>query len=110
MSLDFYLITDACPHCLRGDERVSFNMTHNVAPMWRLAGCYEALYEGEGKKASDVLPTLLVAADHMEAHAEQYLPLNPLNRWGSYDGAIGWLRHVIAACQENPDALIRVSR
>jgi hypothetical protein len=110
VSLDFDLVIDACPHCLRGDERIEFNMTHNVSPMWRIAGCYEALYESEGKKASDVLPALLVAADHMEANAEQHLLLNPPNRWGSYDGALSWLRKVITACQENPDALIRVSR
>ena len=85
-------------------------MTHNVAPMWHRAGCYDALYNSHGKRAREVLMLLVGAVDHMAAHPEEYEPLNPSNGWGSYRGALSWLREVTAACAGNPDALIQVSR
>lgn len=49
VSLDIWAEVDPCDQCGRGADTVfSFNYTHNVAPMWRLAGCYAALYESAG--------------------------------------------------------------
>ena len=90
-------------------ERVfSSNYTHNVTPMWREAGVYEALYESAGKLACEIIPALERGVADMEARPSVYEAMNPENGWGSYDRALPWLRAVLAACRENPGATIRV--
>ena len=111
MSLDFSLAIPACSHCGRGEtELVNYNYTHNVSPMWRLVGVYDALYLSEGKKASDVLPILREGIETMVSRFEECVKLNPPNLWGDAHSALEWLRKVAAECEEHPNALIRISR
>lgn len=121
MSLDFSLFTPPepakppCPTC--GHAGPSFepgevywrNATHNLSPMWRQAGIRDALYESEGQTAGSILPTLRLGLAKMVASPAEYKALNPKNGWGSYEGALDFLRTVIAACEANPDAIIEVS-
>ena len=112
MSLDFYLETPRCDACGRlGDTLFTRNITHNVNVMWMEAGCYEALYGRDGsKKAGEIIVVLQRALADMEARPAVYEAMNPENGWGSYDGALDYLRDVLAHCILRPDALIKVCR
>jgi hypothetical protein len=86
------------------------NITHNVTPMWREAGIYDALYDSDGKRAGDIIETLRRGIADMEDRPEVYRAMNPKNGWGNYDGALNWLREWLAECVKHPNALIGVSR
>jgi hypothetical protein len=77
--------------------------------MWKKAGCYHALYESDGWSASIVIPILEKALAAMLADPAAYKALEPENRWGTYEGAIGFLARVGLACKRRPLALIGVS-
>lgn len=101
MGLSIYL---KCEHCRT--EREFFGTTHNLAPMWRIAGVMDALYESDGHRAGEFLPVLRAGLAHMEAHPDVYTPLNPANGWGNYEGALEFLREWIAECEPRPEATI----
>ena len=109
MSLDIWLEVN-----VGGNENVmlddyDWNITHNVAAMWRLAGCYERLYESRGDKAGWHIDGLRSAYTKMRDNPDEYKALNPSNGWGNYDGALKWLNTVIKGFEEAPEALIGVS-
>ena len=106
MSLDIYL---AGPETVLV-EKFSSNYTHNVVPMWKLAGVYDALYMSAGKRAKDILPALRAGLFNMKHNGEKYKALNPENGWGSYETAVPWLEKFIVACEENPESIIEVSK
>jgi hypothetical protein len=103
MSLDIYLEVPGMV------EVASANFTHNTTPMWKKAGCYDALYMSEGKKCSEILPALRAARDLMQAQPDLYRALDPPNGWGKFDHAFPWLCDTIEAFAQHPDAIIRVS-
>jgi len=105
MSLDIYL---NCEHC--GTEIFSSNYTHNVTPMWSKAGCYQALYESEDKRAEEIVTALEAAVRNMADNPQEYITLNPPNGWGSYETALPWLREFLNECKRHPKAIIGVSR
>ena len=49
MSIDIDLVCGCC-----GNSQHSQNITHNLVGMWKAAGCYDALYKSEGKRARNV--------------------------------------------------------
>ncbi len=104
MSLDISLFED------QPVEVCDMNITHNVAPMWKAAGCYDALYNSQGKQARDILPALLNALDNMKKDQKKYEAMNPVNGWGSFDSAVHWLEVFYEKCLEYPDAKVRVSK
>lgn len=115
MSLSIYLETPMkCPHCggelHGGQELFSKNYTHNVAPMWQKAGVYDALYMSDGCHAGEFIEILRAGVAHMEANFAEYEKLNPPNKWGSAITALPWLKEVLAAFEQNPGAIIQVSK
>lgn len=106
MSLDIYL---EGPETVLV-EKYSANYTHNVTPMWNLAGVYAALYMSEGMSANYILPTLRAGLADMKMCPDKYKALDPANGWGSYETAVPWLEELIAACEENPESIIGVSK
>lgn len=86
------------------------NITHNVADMWRAAGCYDALYNSEGRLARDVIPTLCEAFCKMHRDPATYEAMNPSNGWGSYRVAMEFLSGLIQSFRRIPDGVIRVSK
>ena len=85
------------------------NYTHNVVPMWKRAGVYKALYRSTGKTAAEILPTLEAGISAMEKDPAGFFLLNPSNGWGSYRGALAFLREVRDACKRHPKAIVEVS-
>jgi len=117
VSLDFYLDEGACPtpcaHCeyrVAGVEVWCANITHNCSGMWSAAGCYEALYESEGKRAFEIVEVVRSALRWMAAHPSECRAREAKNGWGTFEQALPWLRRLLRALEEYPDAVIRVSR
>lgn len=88
----------------------TFNYTHNVSRMWIESGCYEALYESEGKLVEEILPTLRKALQDMQDNPSKYIPLNPKNKFGTYEGAKKFLVNVIEEFSKYPKANIAISK
>lgn len=107
MSLDVYL------------ERVqlttiySDNITHNLGSMAREAGIYEHLWSPEEigvKKAKQLIKPLRAAIKLMRTDPERFKKLNSPNGWGMYKHFVPFVERYLAACQQNPDATVTVSR
>ena len=103
MSLDFY-IEETKP-----TEVYWRNITHNVSPMWREAGVYDALYGSEGLQARSLLPFLEKGYKDMEKNPVKYRALNATNGWGTYEHALEFLADVIKACNENLNGTVHIS-
>lgn len=91
-----------------GVQLESWNMTSNVAPMWRHAGADLATFNG--KLAGDVLPSLEEAVARMERYPNTYRKMNPTNGWGDYDSCLGFLRDLVTGFAEQPRAVVLVDR
>jgi hypothetical protein len=112
VSLDVYLTTETTAGGSepRREHLYERNITHNMSKMWNKAGVWDALYESHGKQAKDIIATLENGVADMAMKKGEYLPLNPENGWGSYEGALDFLSDYLAACKEYPLATIGVSR
>lgn len=98
-----------------GEEPISMclfdeNYTHNVTPMWKKAGVYNALYNSDGLHADDILDKLSRGVQDMESKPDEYKLFNPENEWGDYEGALEFLSEFYEACQEHPKSIIGVSK
>jgi hypothetical protein len=87
-----------------------FNYTHNVCPMWRKAGCYDALYMSHGKTAGEILPDLQRAIGEMRKDPVGYAALNPPNGWGDSLTAFEFLCRFTADCVRFPSAVVWVDK
>lgn len=93
---------------LRGRE--SHNYTHNVTDMWIMLGCYDALYNSDGKKAKEVLSEIRIAVLTGPTRIKELRRLNPANGWGDADRALLWLYKVYCEFCEFPNKIIEVSK
>jgi hypothetical protein len=113
------------------DEKWWGNYTHNTNAMIRAASIAPRPIPESPPVAAEVLfhaPVLgacwgdfdgrpareagLFARDiiaEMKRDPERYLPLNPINGWGSMETLLGFLRAVARHCEANPDATFRAS-
>jgi hypothetical protein len=110
MSLDIYLYNNYCNHCGRGDAVLDSNMTHNVTPMWKKAGVYDALYMSHGHKAQEYIMALENGVADFESNYEEYKKLDSPNGWGLAKHALPFLKEVLEAFRKNPDAVIGISK
>lgn len=125
MSLDVYLegephqVRCTCPECYHEHERTkcerffSRNITHNLTGMADSARIYEHLWRPEEvgiTKASQLIEPLEAGLARLEADPEKFRAHNPPNGWGSYEGLCAFVRAYLAACRENPEANVSVSR
>lgn len=86
------------------------NYTHNITPMWHLAGVYDILYNSNNKQCGQFIEMLEKGIVDMHIRSEEYIKLNPTNRWGSYKSALPWLEEFTTACKKYPKAVIKISR
>ena len=113
MSLDVDLLAEYCPHCGRGDEVFSADITHNLNAMAEEAGIYELVWRPEEVpvgSASDLIGPLQAAIAEMERNPDRFRKHNAPNGWGLYEHFVPWLRRYLAACEQYPDAIVKVSR
>lgn len=107
MGLDFYL------EATRRVDVSSHNITHNLARMAAEAGVYTCLWrpdENGFTHAHQIIAPLRAGIAQMEADPERFRALDAPNGWGTYEHFLPWLKEVLEACEENPDAEIRASR
>lgn len=125
MSLDIYLegktreVGCECPNCYNEHKReesetfYSANITHNLIPMAKEAGIYEMVWrpeENEIKKASQLIEPLKKAINEMTADAPRFEAHNSENGWGLYKHFFPWLKELLTACENYPNAIPRASR
>lgn len=114
MSYDCDIYADLGGSTLSHVEEIG-NMTWNVGGMFQAAfkACGRDIRLGKlsGESCGALTPFLkaayawLVALENVEAMKA----LEPSNGWGSYDGAVRYLRRIIEACERHPKGVLVVS-
>ena len=83
------------------------NITHNLIPMAKEAGIYEALWRPEEigiTKAKQLIEPLTKGLELLKSDPKRFESLNPDNGWGSYVGFVPWVGKYLSACVEYPEA------
>lgn len=107
MSLDVYLMVT------KPTEVYSSNITHNLGKMAQEAGLYDVLWRPEEnglEVAADLIPMLKDGLEKLRSNPDYYRQFNPPNGWGSYETLVRFVEEYLAACVEDPNALVEVSR
>lgn len=95
------------PSRLRGE---SSNYTYNVSPMFRRAfGDDDGIRSIHERECRDAAPMLRDAIADMVASPNSYRAMNPENGWWDYEGALDFLRWILAECTKHPDAFVEIS-
>ncbi len=107
MSLDVYLSE------VRETTIYDRNITHNLNKMADEAGIYKHLWrpeEIEITKAAQLIEPLREGLSLLLSDPDRFKKFDPENKWGDYDGLVDFVREYLAACEENPNASVNVSR
>ncbi len=107
MSLDVYLTKT------RPTPVYESNITHNLAEMAEEAGIYFHLWRPDEisiTKASELIEPLRKGIALMKSDAPRFEKHNAENGWGTYKHFVPFVEEYLKACEENPDADVRVSR
>jgi len=114
VSLDIYLTAPACPICGRSDEVVyDANITHNLCGMAQEAGIYDCTWrpdENGIEHALELIEPLRAGIAAMKEDPDRFRAFDSPNGWGSYENFLPWLERLLEACEQNPSAIVRVSR
>jgi hypothetical protein len=89
------------------------NITHNLNSMAEAAGIYQHLWRPEElgiTHARDLIEPLKKGLATLKADPKKYIKYNARNGWGSYSSFVPWVEQYLQACEENPDAIVTVSR
>lgn len=107
MSLDVYL-TKTIPTRI-----FSANITHNLYAMANEANIGMALWHPEEigvTKAEQLIPLLKNALLKLKSDPDFFRKFDARNGWGLYEHFVSFVEKYLAACEENPDAEVTVSR
>ena len=107
MSLDVYLKE------VRLTTIYDRNITHNLNRMADAAGIYRHLWRPEEigiTKATQLVKPLRDGLALLLSDPDRFKEFDPENKWGDYDGLVDFVRSYLAACEENPNATVEVSR
>lgn len=112
MSYDVHVQSKACESCGHSDEHFWQNYTSNVHRIWeKVLGV--PLASLDGADADYARQLLRAGVDFYTASQGLRLEcrsLEPSNGWGNAAGAIDFLRAIQKACEENPQAVVRICR
>lgn len=107
MSLDFSL------HQVQPTEVFSRNITHNLGAMAKEAGIYYHLWRPEEigvTKAKQMIEPLQAGLALLLADPPRFEKHNAPNGWGMYEHFVPFVRRVLCACMEHPNADISICR
>lgn len=109
MSLNVYITA------VRPTTVFDANITHNLNKMAMAVSTdfYKAVWHPEDldiEYTYQLENYLLDGLTKLKSNPDYYKTFEPKNKWGTYDGFIGWLEKYLEACQLNPDGKIEVSR
>lgn len=118
MSLDIYFHEKkVCPNCQHiledGDYVFSTNITHNLNKMSDAAGFYKQLWRPEETDvvtANQLGVHIEKGIKELESKPDHYRQFSAVNGWGTYEQFLPWLRQLLDACRDYPDAIVTVSR
>ncbi len=125
MSLDVYLsgpprtVMCECANCYDRHERVtrsrlySANITHNLNSMAEHAGIYKHLWRPDEigiAKARELIEPLRTGLALLKSDPAGFEQFNAPNGWGLYKHFVPFVEAYLAACEQNPDADVSVSR
>lgn len=91
----------------------SRNITHNLGAMADAAGIYKCLWRPDENwitKARQMIAPLGIGLADLQARPEFFAQFNSPNGWGMYEHFVPFVQAVLNACEEHPDADVRVSR
>ena len=89
------------------------NITHNLNTMAGEAGIYEHLWRPDEigvTQARQLIEPLRAGLDLMKSDPPRFEVYNPENGWSSYEVFVPWVERYLAACEQYPDACVKVSR
>lgn len=89
------------------------NITHNLTKMAREAGIYEQLWRPDEigiTRAEQLITPLVIGLAELNTFPGKFIPLNPSNGWGSYEGLVKFVSDYLNACMKFPKANVRVGR
>lgn len=107
MSLDVYLKE------VRLTTIYDANITHNLNKMADEAGIYKHLWRPEEigiTKAAQLIDPMREGLALMKSDPPRFEKHNPSNGWGTYEHFLSFVEGYLAACEENPNASVEVSR
>ena len=107
MSLDVSLTA------MRDSEVFEYNITHNLNKMADEAGIYKHLWRPDElgiTKASELIEPLRAGLALLRSDPARFEKFNAENGWGKYENLVAFVERYMKACEENPDATVRVSR
>lgn len=125
MSLDVYLegpprtercVCTCCDNEHERTDRPSLywaNITHNLNTMAEAAGIYQHLWRPEEigiSKAGQLVEPLTTGLALLRSDPPRFKALDSPNGWGLYKHFVPFVEKYLAACQEHPDADIRICR
>lgn len=88
------------------------NITHNLGRMAGVADLYTVLWE-PGKlellRAEQLIPHLQKGLTFLQKNPHLCKGYNPTNGWGAYEDLVAFVRSYLHACQQHPNATVRVS-
>jgi hypothetical protein len=105
MSLDLWMQSKDCPTCGRHDcTGDSLNYTYNAAVMWREIFPYDGqMINIDGMTGEESLEKLKYGLGILKANPDKFLPLEPENKWGSYNGFMLYIKDLIDLAEKHPD-------
>lgn len=120
MSLDVYLRLPGTREPIQlldvtddSGEVFSANITHNLGRMASEAGVYQCCWWPEEvgvTHAKQLVAPLRAGIAAMKADPDRFKAHDSPNGWGLYRHFLPWLERYLAACEQHPDAEVRVSR
>lgn len=101
MSLDVYLIE------VKPTEVFESNITSNVAGMAAKLDIIEMLWYSYGLKANQLIAPLCIAIRCLEDNPEAYREKQISDNWGTVEQFTNWLRQLLDACIDHPNATFK---
>lgn len=111
MSLDLSIGSTPCPCCGHQTDKLSFNYTYNVSPMWyKIYPDAKNMVDIDGMTSKKAYELLADARSKLWLNPEEFIALNPDNGWGSYEGFLEFIGDLMQACIDNPNSVWESSR
>jgi len=104
---------DVCLERVQPTVVYSSNITHNLGDMAQAVGIYMCLWRPDEMgigHASQLIPLLQDGLQKLKGDPEKYKKYNATNGWGVYEQFVLWVEEYLKACEDYPDAAVRVSR
>ena len=113
LSVHLYVNVDTGSDEITTFEVYHSSITHNLAPMAKDAGIYEALWRPEEvpyNTAGELTVPLWKGLQKLKSNPEHYKQFDSPNGWGVYEHFVPFVEKYLEACKEHPKTLIEVSR